>query len=313
MIMATPQIGKQKPGFTLGKNFRFELDGRSYDFSRCNSGDEIVAAVEKDSCVRFAFPDMLRILEMLAEKSDDKEWIDAFKAGYATPIEHKFDLPCDFGMYACWLFPYVGTRAVTDEQLRVALLSGLDVMEIHNRLLEAEGDLYYLLTEDSDAWDTRWNEARQAGWLEACTKIAWLDGPENPIADFENFTVLAHLEDIADLEVRDLRRRCYARYLACIDDLHEPAVMIRRKDFFANLSNWRGRSACIEAAWLFVEDNYDDTDFVEVAALLKTTDDIAELRAIAGRRKAIEAKQAVSPIWTPFGYMTADEFRRLQS
>jgi len=290
MIMATPQIGKQKPGFTLGKNFRFELDGKEYDFSRCNSGAEIVAAVEKDSCVRFAFPDMLRILEMLAEKSDDKEWIDAFKQGFVTPYEDTFDLPCDRAMYLTWLMPY--SRIVSDEQFRAALLSGLDVKEIRDRLLECECSL--ASAHDPEAW--------QRGWDNACQIIAWLDGPENPISDYENWTVLAHLEDIADERVQELRKACYAAFLDG-DEWNDSATLI----------DWQARSKCITAAWLFVEDDYDDTDFVEVAALLKTTDDIDELRAVAGRRKAIEAKQAVSPIWTPFGYMTADEFGRLQS
>lgn len=53
-----------------------------------------------------------------------------------------FSLPCDPAMYYCWLMPYVASNCVSVEEIHEALSSGLDVMEIHTRLLNAECELF---------------------------------------------------------------------------------------------------------------------------------------------------------------------------
>jgi hypothetical protein len=140
-----------------------------------------------------------------------------------------------------WLGPYIGTRAVTDEQIDKALADGLTVSEIHDRLLDAECCLVAL------DWD-----AYGIGWLAATNDIANVDySAEDP-------ETIGDLAQQAEERVGELRCQCYASTLNGID-----------WQGLTNISHWRGRADCCEYGCRYIQVDDHITDF-DLAMMLRT-------------------------------------------
>lgn len=182
------------------------------------------------------------------------------------------------------LAPYLGTRAVNADQISQALASGLTVEEIHDRLLDAEIEL-------ATAYDP---DAYQRGWLTACDAIVWLGTPDNE--DDINF---ADLKELADDRYQSARRSCYAAALTN----GSPALNVD------TYSDTLGRVDCCECGLWFVCDS--SNNWTELAGIMRSTSDRRELRAMAGREQARIAVQAMRPIWTPYGNLTADQLEKI--
>jgi len=60
--------------------------------------------------------------------------------------------------------------------------------------------------------------------------------------------------------------------------------------------------------WFMADEN---NDYVEIASILRSTNDRKELREIAARQQAVDAAQTLRPIWTPFGYIRHDQLRSI--
>ena len=186
--------------------------------------------------------------------------------------------------YEIWLGPYLGTRAVTDEQLTLALASGLTIDECHDRLLDAE----CLLFETYD--DVSWAQ----GWQDAVIAIEWLDSDENR-RDEETELFYGDLRELADDRRQELRRGCYSASLTTgVPELDEIVY-----------SNTLGRCNGLSAGMWFVRD--ESNDWAEIASVLRSTTDRQELRELAARQQAIETSQVRHPIWTPYGYVRHDQ------
>ena len=186
--------------------------------------------------------------------------------------------------YEIWLGPYLGTRAVDDEQLTLALASGLTIDECHDRLLDAE----CLLFETSD--DVSWAQ----GWQDAVIAIEWLDSDGNR-RDEETELFYGDLRELADDRRQELRRGCYsASLITGVPELDEIVY-----------SNTLGRCDCLTAGMLFLQDEHND--YSEIASVLRSTTDRQELRELAARQQAIETSHVLHPIWTPYGYVRHDQ------
>ncbi len=180
------------------------------------------------------------------------------------------------------LGPYLGTRAVDDDQIQQALASGLSVHECHDRLLNAE----CLLFESFDyaAWAQGWQTARSA--------IEWLATPAN-----SEELGIADLLEMADDRRQELRRGCYASSLTT--GTPEVDVVI--------YSETIGKCDCCKAGMLFVVDEHNN--WAKIASMLKSTIDRKELRELEARQEAIKTNQMLQSIWTPFGYIRPDQMR----
>ena len=186
--------------------------------------------------------------------------------------------------YEIWLGPYLGTRAVDDEQLTLALASGLTIDECHDRLLDAE----CLLFETYD--DVSWAQ----GWQDAVIAIEWLDSDGNR-RDEETELFYGDLRELADDRRQELRRGCYsASLITGVPELDEIVY-----------SNTLGRCDCLTAGMLFLQDEHND--YSEIASVLRSTTDRQELRELAARQQAIETSHVLHPIWTPYGYVRHDQ------
>jgi len=156
------------------------------------------------------------------------------------------------------LGPYLGTRAVTQEQVTQALASGLSVDECHDRLLDAECLL--MTSHNAAAW--------QRGWTEAVEAITWLSTPEN-----SDEIGLADLLEFAEDRHQELRRECYDTALTtgtpALDEI--------------TYSNTIGRVECCTAGMWFVVD--EGNDWCEIASVLKSTTDLKELKSKADRKR----------------------------
>jgi hypothetical protein len=190
----------------------------------------------------------------------------------------------EFEHHEICLGPYLGTRAVDDDQIQQALVSGLSVRECRDRLLDAEIMLHE--AHDARAWER--------GWLDAVDKIAWLDSDENR-RDEDTELFYGDLLELAEDSHKDLRRGCYASALAS----GSPAL-----DVVAFL-NTLGRVDCLAAGMLFARN--EGNDYSEIASVLRSTFDMKELRELAARQQAIEISQMLYPIWTPYGYVRHDQ------
>ena len=155
------------------------------------------------------------------------------------------------------LGPYLGTRAVDDDQIQQALVSGLSVRECHDRLLSAECRLFELF--DHAAW--------AQGWQTACSDIEWLATPANT----EDIGI-ADLLEMAEDRRQELRCGCYASYLTT--GTPEVDVVI--------YSETIGKCDCCKAGMLFVRD--EGNDWPEIAGILRSKTDRKELREIAAQR-----------------------------
>lgn len=138
-----------------------------------------------------------------------------------------------------WLGQYIGTRAVTDEQIDQALTDGLTVLEIHDRLLDAECAVMPL------AWDA---DAYTCGWLAAADDIAGLTDD----------ATIGDLADCARGDHDELRRRCYAIHLAGDDWIG-----------LADVSWSAGRADCCDDGCRYIRVDDDITD-VDLAMMLRT-------------------------------------------
>ena len=164
----------------------------------------------------------------------------------------------DFEHREICLGPYLGTRAVDDDQIQQALVSGLSVHECHDRLLDAECLLFESF--DHAAW--------AQGWQTACSAIAWLTGPAN-----SEELGIADLLEMAEDKRQELRRGCYATSLTTgLPELDEIVY-----------SNTLGRCDCCEAGMMFVADQHND--WAQIASVLKSTTDTKELRELATRQR----------------------------
>jgi hypothetical protein len=186
--------------------------------------------------------------------------------------------------YYVWLGPYLRTGDVTDEQLTLALASGLSVRECHHRLLDAECLLF-------EAYDY---VSCAQGWQDAVIAIEWLDSDENR-RDEETELFYGHLRELADDRRQGLRQACFATALIT----GTPEV-----DAIA-YSNTLGRVDCLAAGMLFARN--EGNDYSEIASVLRSTFDMKELRELAARQQAIEISQMLYPIWTPYGYVRHDQ------
>ncbi len=169
--------------------------------------------------------------------------------------------------------PYVGTRAVTKDQITQALARGLTVDEIHHRFLDAECLL--MTAHDPLGWD--------CGWLAICDGLEWCDTPAN--VDESGLT-----EGLKASKARyqSIRQSCYAAALSTgTPDLDVVAY-----------SDACGRVDCCECGMWFMHDR--DNDWTEMAGILRKTRDRRELWELAMRLQAIAIAQQLMPIWTPF-------------
>ena len=190
----------------------------------------------------------------------------------------------EFEHHEICLGPYLGTRAVDDDQIQQALVSGLSVRECHDRLLNAECLLFESF--DHAAW--------AQGWQTACIAIEWLATPANT----EDIGI-ADLLEMADDRRQELRRRCYAAALTTGTPELDEIVY----------SNTLGRVGCYEAGMMFVVDEHNN--WAKIASVLKSTIDRKELRELEARQEAIKTNQILQSIWTPFGYIRPDQMRSI--
>jgi hypothetical protein len=203
-----------------------------------------------------------------------------------TQSPHSGNENYDVEYYEVWLGPYLGNRAVNDDQLQQALDSGLTVRESHDRLEDAECLL--MTAYDLEAW--------KRGWFEAVDVIRWLDSDENR-RDEDTELFYGDLREFADDIYQQLRRGCYSSSLTTGAPVLDVPLY----------STACGRCDCLNAGKLF-DDGLSNT---EIAGILRSTNDIKELKTIAAQHKAVEAYQCRYSTWTPFGIITEEQLRSL--
>ncbi len=199
-----------------------------------------------------------------------------------TKTPHIGNEKYDVEHYEVWLGPYVGNRAVTDDQLQQAFTSGLTVTECHSRLLDAECTL--TTAYDHQAW--------QQGWSEAVEAIRGLDSDENR-RDEDTELFYCDLREFAYDIYQELRRGCYSSSITTGAPVLDVPLY----------STACGRCSCLDAGIIFP----DETDNSELAEILGSTTDLKELREIAAQQKAVITAQMLNPIWTPYGYIRHDQ------
>jgi hypothetical protein len=177
-----------------------------------------------------------------------------------TQSPHSGNENHDAEYYEIWLGPYLGNRAVNDDQLQQALDSGLTVRESHDRLEDAECLL--MTAYDLAAWDR--------GWFEAIDVIRWLDSDENR-RDEDTELFYGDLREFADDIYQELRRGCYSSSLTTGAPVLDVPLY----------STACGRCSCLDAGMIFP----DQTDNSELADILGSTTDLKELQQIAAQQR----------------------------
>lgn len=156
------------------------------------------------------------------------------------------------------LAPYIGTRAVTREQIAAAVSAGLTIEQIEDRLIDAECELAFAF--DHEAW--------KAGWRQGVNAIRWLESDANT----DDIGVADLLADARELQQRQ-RREHYRQVLT-----EAPASLD-----VARYSNTLGRIDCCRSAMQFVDVNTGD--WLEIAEIVASSSDRQDLQAIATERR----------------------------
>lgn len=274
--------------FSIGKFCAFLCDDPpSVNLPESGSERQIVAAIRKDTAWSVGRDYRLAIcFEQIQNHSHDENWIHEFKRGFLhrDEISESWTLSCSQSEFYTSLQPY--TRAVTTDQITQALAGGLSVKECTSRLHDAESVLYE--AHNPTAW--------QRGWSEAVDAIRWLDSDENQNRG-DDQTFYGDLRQFADEQYNEIRQGCYSSSLVT----GEPVI---------DVPVYRtacGRCDCLDAGMWF-DDGLSNT---EIAGILRSTNDIKELKTIAAQHKAVEAYQCLYSTWTPFGIITEEQLRSL--